>query len=215
MMDVDVFLPYQSSAMADEDLEDYYKEGEYEEALVTEDEKGASVVHNAVNAYTNDYVSTMRGYRGLDGKTYKLEDYKVLKKTKTLFAKAKCRLFAPNGGAPETIDSIVDKFATGKEFGLTMRFMESTMDAEFEEDISKWYKETKNLMQYHPKMIKNKGRQYADDWLDKNIPRRKMRMTFINKSNIPINCELDDCEIFERPTKNDYVIYVKKLQILR
>jgi hypothetical protein len=85
--------------------------------------------------------------------------------------------------------------------------IESSMDTEFYEEFKQWQVETKNILDLAPK----KGMDFVEQF----IPRRTLRISFLNKSNKEVRFTLEDAEIEERVSKNRYILYVKRMQILK
>ena len=108
---------------------------------------------------------------------------------------------------PESVDSMIDKFAEQKEFLVTINFNMASMDGEFEEELREWNTETYNILKYSQKM--------GNEWVDKNIPRRDLRLSFLNKSGKLGKFVLEGSEIEEKITNNRYLLYVKKMSILK
>ena len=55
----------------------------------------------------------------------------------------------------------------------------------------------------------------GNEWVDKNIPRRDLRLSFLNKSGKLVKFVLEGSEIEEKITNNRYLLYVKKMSILK
>ena len=107
----------------------------------------------------------------------------------------------------ETVDSMIDKFVSQREFLVTAQFNMSSMDGEFEVELRQWNIETGNILKYAGKM--------GEEWVNKNIPRRDLRLSFLNKSNKEVKFVLENSEIEEKLSKNRYLLYVNKMRILK
>ena len=208
-MNCDLFIPYieGTSIDLDDNLNDYYKTAQdYADALINEDTSNGSIVYNAM---TRGTLGNTIGYNSAAGSNRLINE-------KIAYAKTECILLAPNGGSQETVDSMIDKFATQKEFLVTAHFNMQSMDAEFEEELREWAKETLNILRYSREMIsKGVSRQDSEMFVERNIPRRDLRISFLNKSNKRVNFVLRSCEVEQKLARNRYLFYVKRMEILK
>lgn len=208
-MHCDLFIPYIEGASVDinDNLNDYYKtDKEYVEALINED---ASYGRQVYNIMSNGTLGNTIGYNSQQ------RNNKVVNE-KILYAKTECKLLTPNGANFETVDSMIDKFASQKEFLITVHFDMSTMDGEFEEELRGWAHETLNILRYSREMIqKGVSKNDSDNFIERNIPRKDLRLSFLNKSNKRVNFTLKSCEIEQKIAKNRYLLYVKRMEILK
>ena len=197
-------MPYQASMsdLSDNSTENYYSsEEDYINALREEEASTGAAIFNAMTS-GNFGSSTL--YGGFNKHQYKTPPQI---QEKIAYAKADCTLYSPNGAIQETVDSMVDKFAAQKPFIVMANFNMSSMDGEFEEELRAWNRETLNILKH----IKEMG----GDWVDKNIPKRNIRISFLNKSNKEIKFELEGSEIEEKIAQNRYLFYVNKMNILK
>lgn len=208
-MRCDLFMPYIEGASIDinDNLNDYYKTGkDYADALINEDASYGSQIYNVMARGT---LGNTIGYDSV------ARNNKVINE-KISYAKSECKLLTPNGANFETVDSMIDKFASQKEFLVSVHFDMSTMDGEFEEELRGWAHETLNILRYSREMLKNgSSRSDSDNFLERNIPRKDLRISFLNKSNKRVNFVLKSCEIEQKIAKNRYLLYVKRMEILK
>ena len=197
-----LFIPYQPSNFVDnKQMEGYYKsEDDYINALRAEEEANGSVIFNAMASGAFDSSTYYGGFGEKKDITHNIVE-------NIAYAKADCTLYSPNGAMPESVDSMIDKFAEQKEFLVTINFNMASMDGEFEEELREWNTETYNILKYSQKM--------GNEWVDKNIPRRDLRLSFLNKSGKLVKFVLEGSEIEEKITNNRYLLYVKKMSILK
>ena len=207
----ELFMPYAKGASLDikDNLNGYYEtEQDYANALITEDTSNGSMVYNTMTGggfSGNNYY----GFNQWGRKDIKKED-------RVAYAKAQCKLFSPDGFDQEDVDSIVDKFANQREFLVTAHFDMAEMEGEFEEELREWAKETLNILMASKEIIKNGGsKQESDVFVERNIPRRELRLSFLNKSGKRVNFVLKDCEVERKIAKNRYLFYVKRMEILK
>lgn len=209
-MTFELFIPYQNSMSLDikDNLNDYYKtQEEYIEALQTEDQVNGMMVYNTM-------------YKGIDSGTYygAFNNGKGVPRDvrdKIVYARAVCYLLTPDASYYEDVDSMIDKFASQREFLVTAHFEMPDMDGEFEEEIREWAKETVNILSVGGEIGKKEGRDAGDLWIEKNIPRRDMRLSFLNKSGKRVSFVLKSCEIEKKIARNRYLFYVKRMEILK
>lgn len=207
----ELFMPYAVGASIDmkDNLNGYYKtEQDYADALVKEDTVNGSMVYDASRngGFSGNYYYGMSSFNGGS----------VKKEEKFAYAKAECKLFSPDGFEPESVDSIIDKFVGQREFLTTVHFDMKEMDGEFEEELRQWAKETLNILVAGREMMKNGGtRQESDVFIEKNIPRRELRLSFLNKSGKRVNFVLKDCEVEKKIAKNRYLLYIKRIEMLK
>ena len=197
-----LFIPYQSSNFDDnKQMENYYKsEDDYINALRAEEAANGSVIFNAMASNSLDSSTYYGGFEEKRDISHNITE-------NIAYAKADCTLYSPNGAMAESVDSMIDKFATQKEFLVTVNFNMASMDGEFEEELREWNTETYNILKYSKKM--------GDEWVDKNIPRRDLRLSFLNKSGKLVKFVLEGSEIEEKITNNRYLLYVRKMSILK
>ncbi len=193
-----LFIPYQGSVSESKELDGYYaSEEDYVAALQQEESENGSVIFNAM-ASGDLSMSQYYGHGG--NEKHNVED--IIE-----YASSECTLYSPNGSSMETVDSMIDKFVSQREFLVTAQFNMSSMDGEFEEELRQWNIETGNILKYAGKM--------GEEWVNKNIPRRDLRLSFLNKSNKEVKFVLENSEIEEKLSKNRYLLYVNKMQILK
>ena len=193
-----LFIPYQGSVSESKELDGYYaSEEDYVAALQQEESENGSVIFNAM--VSGDL--SMSPHYGHGGSIkHNVED--IIE-----YASSDCTLYSPNGSSMETVDSMIDKFVSQREFLVTVQFNMSSMDGEFEEELRQWNIETGNILKYAGKI--------GEEWINKNIPRRDLRLSFLNKSNKEVKFVLKNSEIEEKLSKNRYLLYVNKMQILK
>jgi hypothetical protein len=202
-MNFNIYLPYSSYEQSNVDLSNYYKNPQdYMNALQHEDDMYSMAINSAMaggmmnhnNAYYN-------------GGNYSNNQQHNVDNGNIAYGKAVCTLYSPNGAMPETVDSMIDKFAAQKEFLVMVNLLESQMDTEFYEEFKQWQVETKNILDL--------GKTKGVDFVEQFIPRRTMRISFLNKSNKEVRFTFEDTEIEERVSKTRYILYVKRMQILK
>lgn len=193
-----LFIPYQGSVSESKELDGYYaSEEDYVAALQQEESENGSVIFNAM--VSGDL--SMSPHYGHGGSIkHNVED--IIE-----YASSDCTLYSPNGSSMETVDSMIDKFVSQREFLVTAQFNMSSMEGEFEEELRQWNIETGNILKYAGKI--------GEEWINKNIPRRDLRLSFLNKSNKEVKFVLENSEIEEKLSKNRYLLYVNKMRILK
>lgn len=196
-----LYMPYQSSIAEAQDEVGYYKsEEDYVNALQREEASYGQVIFNAVAGHS--YL--MSPY---DASNESRQNQLQGMKENVAYAKTECVLFSPDGSVPESVDSMIDKFAAQKEFLVTVNLVNGTMDEEFDEEIRQWNSETRKILCYATK--------FGNDWVDKNIPRRDLKLSFLNKSGKEVNFQLINCEIEEKIAQNRYIFYVQQMKMLK
>jgi hypothetical protein len=209
-MTFELFIPYIKGASLDikDNMNGYYKnEHDYADALVTEDSSNGAIVYDAMRDETssNTYY-TLNSW----GNEY------IKKEDKISFAKAECILLTSDASDYETVDSIIDRFVSQREFLITAHFNMPEMEGEFEEELREWAKETLNILLAGREIIKKGGsRNESDEFVEENIPRRQLRLSFLNKSGKRVSFVLNGCEIEQKIAKNRYLFYVKNMQMLK
>lgn len=193
-----MFIPYQLLGSQSCDMDGYYKsEDDYISALRKEEEENGSVIFNVM---ASDGLHSNNIFADNRGNAY---DSKI----KVDYAKAECVLYSPDGAVPESVDSMIEKFVSQREFLITVQFNMNKMEGEFEEELSSWERETSNILSYSSKM--------GNEWVDKNIPKRSLRVSFMNKSNKEVVFQMDGSEIEEKLSKTRYIFYINKMQLVR
>jgi len=208
-MKFDLFMPYVQGPSLDikDNMNGYYKtDQEYADALITEDSSNGMAVYNTLSRNGFD-ANTF--YGGFGRENRKIED-------RIAYAKAECIIMTPDGAYDEDVDSMIDKFVSQREFLMMVHFDMREMDAEFEEEIREWAKETLNIYLAGRDVIKRGGSAAdRDKFIERNIPRRELRLSFLNKSGNRVNFVLRACEVEKKIAKNRYLLYVKKMDILK
>ena len=134
-----LFIPYQGSVSESKELDGYYaSEDDYVAALQQEESENGSVIFNAM-ASGDLSMSPYYGHGG--NEKHNVED--IIE-----YASSECTLYSPNGSSMETVDSMIDKFVSQREFLVTAQFNMSSMDGEFEEELRQWNIETGNILKY-------------------------------------------------------------------
>lgn len=207
----ELFMPYIKGASIDikDNLNGYYKtDQEYADALITEDTSNGTMVYDTMTRggfNRNNYY----GFNSWGRELRDIDD-------KIAYAKAECKLMTPDGYEDEDVDSIIDKFVSQREFLITAHFDMKEMEGEFEEELREWAKETINILIAGKGIVKNGGsKQESELFVEKNIPRRELRLSFLNKSGKRVNFVLKDCEVEQKIAKNRYLLYVKRMEILK
>lgn len=188
-----LYISYQGSMSESDSMDGYYaSEEDYVAALRAEEAANGSAIFNAM---TSGNFNTSPYYNQNKGEVHDVKE--VIE-----YAKSDCTLYSPNGATPEDVDSMIDKFASQREFLVTVQFNMSSMDAEFEEELRGWNSETNTILKYSQKM--------GEEWVNKNIPKRNLRLSFLNKSNKEVKFILENSEIEEKISKNRYLLYVQE-----
>lgn len=181
-------------------MNDYYaSEEDYVKALKDEEASYGALIFNTMagNGFQSD---TYYGGFHNQGSGRNIEE-------KVSYAKCECSLYSPNGSTPESVDSMIDKFAAQREFLVTVNLFGGSMDAEFTEEMSQWNSETNSILKH--------GKQMGEEWVNKNIPKRDLQLSFLNKSNKEVRFKLEKCEIEEKISQNGYLLYVQCMKILK
>ena len=207
----ELFMPYIKGASIDikDNLNGYYKtDQEYADALITEDTSNGSMVYSTMTGGGFDG-SSYYGFNSSDRNNRKIDE-------RIAYAKAECKIYSPNGFDPEDVDSMIDKFVSQREFLMTVHFDMKEMEGEFEEELREWAKETLNILLAGREITKNGGsKEESDVFVERNIPRRELRLSFLNKSGKRVSFVLKECEVEQKIAKNRYLFYVKRMEMLR
>jgi hypothetical protein len=208
-MKFDLFIPYIQGASYDmkDNMNGYYKtDKDYADALITEDSSNGMAVYNTLS---RSGFNANTFYGGFGRQNREIEE-------RIAYAKAECIIMTPDGKYDEDVDSMIDKFVSQREFLMMVHFDLKDMEAEFEEEIREWAKETLNIYLAGRDMLKNGASPSDRDvFIEKNSPRREMRRSFLNKSGNRVNFVLRSCEVEKKIAKNRYLLYVKKMEILK
>jgi len=210
----ELFMPYPKGASIDikDNLNGYYKtDQDYADALITEDSSNGAIVYNACQRFSNNSLNHDTYYllNSWDKGPHKVDN-------RVSFAKAECTLYTPNELQFETVDSMIDKFVGQREFLVAAQINLNKADFIFEEELRQWYKETQNIHIAGRQLMKQGGsKQEKDMFIEQNIPRRQMRLSFLNNSEKRVNFVLRECEIEEKLTQTRYLFYVKRMEILK
>lgn len=206
-MTFDLYIPYIKGPSIDlkDNMNGYYKTSkDYIDALVNEDNSYGNLIYNwrkNNNINPNTYYALTQN-----------NNYNVEKATEIAYASSKCVLMTPDGAYDEDVDSIIDKFVSQREFLVMAHFNKDDMDGEFEEEIREWARETLNIIKYGNEITQKTGsRKQGDEFVEKNIPRRDMKLSFNNKSGKMVNFLLNSCEIERKIAKNRYLLYVNRM----
>ena len=187
----ELYMPYDASMECDSDSIDYYKtEEDYVKALDESYRYDKRYIINAVSTGKYD-VSDFRDER------------KINISEKIEFSGLNVRLTRVDNNLPENVDSMIDKFASQRPFLVEFEMLSSSKDGKFEEELSQWWKDTRAVL--------FEGKKFGDEWIDRYIPKRDMKLSFLNKSNVRVTFILEGTEIEEKINGRDYVLYVSKM----
>lgn len=205
----ELFIPYIQGASTDinDNMNGYYKtEQDYADALIDEDTSNGTLVYNTM---TRGGFGDTVYYDRFGREIRDIED-------RIAFAKAECKLLTPDGCYSENVDTMIDKFVSQREFIMTVHLDTKEMSPEFEEEIREWSKETINIYLASREIMSKGGTKHDSElFVEKNIPRRELRLSFLNKSGKRLNFVLKECEIEHKVAKNRYLIYVKRMDMLK
>lgn len=206
-MKVDFFLPHEYNADESSVQNIYKTEQDYINALNKELEYGNSIMNDSMVRIGDKSTYRFLGNKG-NGDFF---NYSASMKYK--YVKSSAVIFNPMGTESETIDSMIDKFVKRSEFILLVKFDENGFDDDdFEEELNIWYKETCNIKKYiEEESGPNATMAEKDKMLDDTIPRRDMKMEFMNKSHQRLSWVLEKCEIEQKLNNTAYRIYVNKM----
>ena len=190
----ELFMPYDASIDCEKNGIDYYKSAEEYVGALTESYKyDKKYIINAV--YTGRYdVTDFRNEREFDI-SENIE-----------FSGLNVRLIRQDNFTSESVDSMIDKFASQKPFLVEFEIISRSRDGKFEEELSQWWKDTRAVL--------IEGRKFGDkcnEWLDRYLPKRDMKVSFLNKSNVKVTFILKGVELEEKINNKDYVLYVNKM----
>lgn len=211
-MKFELFLPYLAVDVGidDRELENYYKtEKEYVGALHDDDEMYGATIYNTM---THGGMSGGAYYGAFSSDNLKSKYMK--ESDRLVYAKSSCVLYDDTDSRMETVDSIIDKFVSRRPFLIVAELSPSTMDSEFEEEIREWSRATLNILKYSRDLQKKNGKQFAEDFLENNIPKKDMRISFINKSAKEVRFVLHKCEIEKKISRNRYMFFVSSMSII-
>lgn len=210
-MSFDLYLPYIKGPSIDlkDNMNGYYKsEKDYIDALITEDASYGQLVYD----WGRSGMINQNTYYAFS----KRANFNAQVADQIEYAKATCVLMTPDGAYDETVDSIIDRFVSQNEFLVMAHFDTKLMDGEFEEEIREWAKETLNILMAGKEISQKSGSRHEGDvFVEKNIPRRDMKLSFKNKSGQTVDFLLNSCEIEKKIAKNRYLFYVKKMTRLK
>ena len=112
-MKVTLFLPYYDYNDGNFDVSnDYYSEDEYSNAMSKNFNESKDIVYNSVLAAKNGTGSLVQGS---DGHTYKFGQKTSQSEDKVAFSKCE-GILSDISGEEDTVDSIISKFASQKQF---------------------------------------------------------------------------------------------------
>ena len=191
----ELYMPYDASIDCEKSgIDGYYKNAEeYVEALDESYRYDKRYIINAVNTGRYD-VTDFRNERQFDI-SENIE-----------FSGLNVRLIRADNYMSESVDSMIDKFATQKPFLVEFEMLSSSKDGKFEEELSQWWKDTRAVL-----IEGKKFGSKCDEWLDRYIPKRDMKLSFLNKSNVRVTFTLEGVELEEKINNKDYVLYVSKM----
>ena len=108
-MKFDLFIPYQNTIGDSKSMDGYYSsEEDYVNALRKEEASNGALIFNTM------------ANGGIDGSSYygafnnNAKNYSETTEIIT-YSKSSCVLMSANGGSPETVDTMIDKFASQNE----------------------------------------------------------------------------------------------------
>lgn len=202
-MKVTLFLPYYDYNDGNFDVSnDYYSEDEYSNAISKNFNESKDIVYNSVLAAKNGTGSLVQGS---DGHTYKFGQKTSQSEDKVAFSKCEGILSDING-EEDTVDSIISKFASQKQFLEIIDFDLDTSEEEFETELSLWTREHNSINKYKD--------QLGEDWVLAKEPKRNLKIHFKNKANQDTYAIFEDCRIMDIMDKTSFVLFVEKISLV-
>ena len=202
-MKVTLFLPYYDYNDGNFDVSnDYYSEDEYSNAMTKNFNESKDVVYNSVLAAKNGTGSLVQGS---DGHTYKFGQKTSQSEDKVAFSKCE-GILSDISGEEDTVDSIISKFASQKQFLEIIDFDLDTSEEEFETELSLWTREHNSINKYKDKL--------GEDWVLAKEPKRNLKIHFKNKANQDTYAIFEDCRIMDIMDKTSFVLFVEKISLV-
>ena len=202
-MRVTLYLPYydynDSEFAADES---YYGEGEYTDAVYNDFMRNKDIVNSHMTQYKN---GSRDVFTATDGKTYKFGTKAQQKDDKVAYSPCEAMLYNDEG-ADESVDGLIQKFATQKGFIEMLELDLDTSEEEFETECTLWENEHNNINAY-----RNKA---GDSWVAANEPKRNVKMHFKNKADEDIYAVLENCKIMDNSERGTLIVYVEKISLI-
>lgn len=202
-MKVTLFLPYYDYNDGNFDVSnDYYSEDEYSNAMSKNFNESKDIVYNSVLAAKNGTGSLVQGS---DGHTYKFGQKTSQSEDKVAFSKCE-GILSDISGEEDTVDSIISKFASQKQFLEIIDFDLDTSEEEFETELSLWTREHNSINKYKDKL--------GEDWVLAKEPKRNLKIHFKNKANQDTYAIFEDCRIMDIMDKTSFVLFVEKISLV-
>ena len=202
-MKVTLYLPYYDYNDGEFDAdESYYGEGEYTNAVYDDYMRNKDIVENTMYQYKN---GSRDVFTGSDGKTYKFGANSQQKEDKVAYSSCEASLYNEDG-EDESIDGIIQKFATQGDFVEMLELDMDTSEEDFETEYSIWSKEHKKIDSYRGKA--------GDAWVASKQPKRNVKMHFKNKANEDIYAILENCKIMDDLGGGTLIVYVEKISLI-
>jgi len=202
-MKVTLFLPYYDYNDGNFDVSnDYYSEDEYSNAMSKNFNESKDIVYNSVLAAKNGTGSLVQGS---DGHTYKFGQKTSQSEDKVAFSKCE-GILSDISGEEDTVDSIISKFASQKQFLEIIDFDLDTSEEEFETELSLWTREHNSINKYKD--------QLGEDWVLAKEPKRNLKIHFKNKANQDTYAIFEDCRIMDIMDKTSFVLFVEKISLV-
>lgn len=202
-MKVTLFLPYYDYNDGNFDVSnDYYSEDEYSNAISKNFNESKDIVYNSVLAAKNGTGSLVQGS---DGHTYKFGQKTSQSEDKVAFSKCE-GILSDISGEEDTVDSIISKFASQKQFLEIIDFDLDTSEEEFETELSLWTREHNSINKYKDKL--------GEDWVLAKEPKRNLKVHFKNKANQDTYAIFEDCRIMDIMDKTSFVLFVEKISLV-
>ena len=202
-MKVTLYLPYYDYNDGEFDADDsYYGEGEYTNAVYDDYMRNKDIVENTMYQYKN---GSRDVFTGSDGKTYKFGANAQQKEDKVAYSSCEASLYNEDG-EDESVDGIIQKFATHGDFVEMLELDMDTSEEDFETEYSIWSKEHKKIESYRGKA--------GDVWVASKQPKRNVKMHFKNKANEDIYAILENCKIMDDLGGGTLIVYVEKISLI-
>ena len=202
-MKVTLFLPYYDYNDGNFDVSnDYYSEDEYSNAMSKNFNESKDIVYNSVLAAKNGTGSLVQGS---DGHTYKFGQKTSQSEDKVAFSKCE-GILSDISGEEDTVDSIISKFASQKQFLEIIDFDLDTSEEEFETELSLWSREHTSINKYKDDL--------GEDWVLAKEPKRNLKVQFKNNANQDTYAILEDCRIMDIIDKNMFVLFVERITLV-
>lgn len=203
-MEVRFHIPYyEPTELSFKADKDYFKDGEYVRAMVSEERRTRDAVMRSMTGVRESVggmiITEYDPNRSMRHSGMKVADDVVR------YAVCDGRVYGPDG-RDETSDGIFDNFSRQEPCVYMFEFGEEVCDDEFMREIKVWSRDHHKLAKY--------AQRAGEEWVFQHEPLRDIFAKFRNLSGKEVTVSFRDCRIMDVADRQSLIVLVDRVSIV-